>query len=89
MIKLFGTKIDLAAVRRRYGNFFSDALWKELALFKGLNALKQDGNQLSLTPKGYYYWVIMMREFFIGVNNFRDICRETVVEKTKKAAIKS
>ncbi len=89
MIKLFGTKIDMAAIRRRYGNLFSEALWKELALFKGLKALKQEGNQLSLTPKGYYYWVIMMREFFIGVNNFRDICREPVIEKMKKAESKS
>ncbi|MCK5679767.1 coproporphyrinogen III oxidase family protein, partial [bacterium] len=56
MIKLFGTKIDMADIRRRYGNLFDEALWKELTLFKGLKALKQDGNQLSLTPKGYYYW---------------------------------
>ncbi len=89
MIKLFGTKIDMAAIRRRYGNLFEEALWKELTLFKGLRALKQEGNQLSLTPKGYYYWVIMMREFFIGVNNFRDICREPVVKKMKEAANKS
>ena len=78
MIKLFGTSIDMAAIRRRYGNFFAEALWKELTLFKGLGALKEDGNRLSLTKKGYYYWVIMMREFFIGVNNFRDICRDQV-----------
>ena len=78
MIKLFGTSIDMAAIRRRYGNLFTEALWKELVLFKGLKALKEDGNRLSLTAKGYYYWVIMMREFFIGVNNFRDICRDRV-----------
>ncbi|MCD6268632.1 MAG: hypothetical protein J7J71_00670, partial [Deltaproteobacteria bacterium] len=59
------------------------------ALFKSLKALKQEGNQLYLTPKGYYYWVIMMREFFIGVNNFRDICREPVIKKMKKAVSKS
>lgn len=78
MIKLFGTSIDMVEIRKRYGNLFAEDLWKELALFKGLKALKEDGNQLSLTPKGYYYWVIMMREFFIGVNNFRDICRDQV-----------
>ena len=78
MIKLFGTSIDMAAIRWRYGNLFAEALWKELALFKGFKALKADGNRFSLTAKGHYYWVIMMREFFIGVNNFRDICRDQV-----------
>ncbi len=78
MIKLFGTSVDMVTLRRRYGNLFTEALWKELALFKGLRALKEDGSRLFLTKKGYYYWVIMMREFFIGVNNFRDICRDRV-----------
>ncbi len=78
MIKLFGTSIDMAAIRRRYGQLFTEALWKELLLFKWLKALEMDGDRLRLTEKGYYYWVIMMREFFIGVNNFRDICRAQV-----------
>jgi hypothetical protein len=30
---------------------------------------------LYLTPRGRYLWVVMMREFFIAVNNFRDHCR--------------
>ncbi|HDS17004.1 MAG TPA: coproporphyrinogen III oxidase family protein [Proteobacteria bacterium] len=81
MIKLFGTRLDLAGIRRRYGSLFQEQLWKELALFKALGALRVDGDHLFLTRKGYYYWVIMMREFFIGVNNFRDICREGVKEE--------
>jgi len=31
-----------------------------------------------LTRRGYYLWVIMMREFFIAVNNFRDFCRNSI-----------
>lgn len=78
MIKLFGTSLDLSVIRRRYGQLFTEALWKELLLFKALGALKEEGNRLVLTEKGHHYWVIMMREFFIGVNNFRDICRARV-----------
>jgi coproporphyrinogen III oxidase-like Fe-S oxidoreductase len=81
MIKLFGTRLDMAAIRRRYGQLFTEALWKELLLFKLLGALKEEGNQLVLTEKGHHYWVIMMREFFIGVNNFRDICRARVKQE--------
>ena len=36
------------------------------------------GNMLALTAKGRYYWVIMMREFFTSVNNFRDYCRSII-----------
>ena len=78
MIKLFGTSLDMAAIRRRYGQLFTEALWKELLLFKLLGALKEEDDRLILTEKGHHYWVIMMREFFIGVNNFRDICRARV-----------
>ena len=29
-------------------------------------------DELTLTPKGRYLMVVMMRQFFIGVNNLRD-----------------
>ncbi len=78
MIKLFGTRLNLKAMRHRYGQLFTAALWKELLFFQALGGLRREGDELVLTEKGYYYWVIMMREFFIGVNNFRDICRARV-----------
>lgn len=84
MIKLFGTRLDIRALRRRYGSLFFKALWPELTLFKCLGALEDDGRTLTLTRRGYYYWVIMMREFFIGVNNFRDICRSGLSEEENK-----
>ncbi len=36
---------------------------------------KDDDEQLTLTPKGRYLMVVMMRQFFIGVNNLRDQAR--------------
>jgi hypothetical protein len=32
------------------------------------------GGLLNLTPRGYYAWVILMREFFVGVNRLRQDC---------------
>ncbi len=75
LMKLFGTRLDLEAVEKKFDGKFQSSLRKELFLFKLCGAVKREAGELRLTRKGLYYWVIMMREFFIGVNNFRDICR--------------
>ncbi|MCK4378741.1 MAG: hypothetical protein KAW01_05330 [Deltaproteobacteria bacterium] len=49
-------------------------------MFRLLDALRFNGDQMVLTASGMYFWVIMMREFFIGVNNFRDISRSKINE---------
>jgi hypothetical protein len=36
--------------------------------------------RMVLMASGMYLWVIMMREFFIGANNFRDISRSRANE---------
>ncbi|MBN2332352.1 MAG: coproporphyrinogen III oxidase family protein [Deltaproteobacteria bacterium] len=84
LMKLFGTRLDRAAVRRKYGSLFEQLLWKEITLFRLLGGLRSDNDLMVLTPKGMYYWVIMMREFFIGVNNFRDMCRSAIADEGKQ-----
>jgi len=78
MMKLFGTSLNLQKAEKKFGGLFSRTLWKEIPLFKIMGALIQENGNLRLTPKGQYFWVIMMREFFTGVNNFRDICRASI-----------
>jgi len=51
------------------------SLRKEVSLFRLASALVSENGMLKLTRKGRYLWLIMMREFFTGVNNFRDACR--------------
>ncbi len=75
LIKLFGTELDKNFIKSKYGNKFYFKMLKELLFFKIINAIKEDENKFLLTKKGLYLWVVMMREFFIGVNNFRDYCR--------------
>lgn len=75
LMKLFGLKLDLHDLANRYGRSVYFHLWPEITFFRLVGGLKKEGNILVLTKKGQYYWVLMMREFFIGVNNFRDFCR--------------
>jgi hypothetical protein len=75
MMKLFGTALDVRKSEEKFSGEFLKTLWKEIPLFKLTGALTHENGILRLTRRGQYFWVIMMREFFTGVNNFRDICR--------------
>jgi coproporphyrinogen III oxidase-like Fe-S oxidoreductase len=76
LMKLFGTQLDITALEEKYNGKFLKTLWKETALFQIVRALRYFPPRLYLTPWGRYLWVIMMREFFIAVNNFRAYCRK-------------
>ncbi len=76
LMKLFSTKMDVTALEQKYGGKFLKSLWKEMIAFTLAGSFRYFSPYLHLTPWGRYYWVIMMREFFIAVNNFRDYCRK-------------
>ncbi|MCX5848066.1 MAG: coproporphyrinogen III oxidase family protein [Deltaproteobacteria bacterium] len=76
LMKLFSTKLDITAMQKKYEGRFLKTLWKEIAAFEIVRAFRYFPPYLHLTPRGRYLWVIMMREFFIAVNNFRDYCRK-------------
>ena len=76
LMKLFGMKLDIPAMQKKYGGHLFRHLWLDLVAFRLAGALRYAPPDYYLTPRGRYYWVIMMREFFISVNNFRDFCRE-------------
>jgi coproporphyrinogen III oxidase-like Fe-S oxidoreductase len=76
LMKLFSTKLDIDALQKKYDGQFLKTLWKEIAAFEIVRAFRYFPPYLHLTPRGHYLWVIMMREFFIAVNNFREYCRK-------------
>lgn len=76
LMKLFSTKLDITAMQKKYDGKFLKTMWKEIAAFEIVRAFRYFPPHLHLTPRGRYLWVIMMREFFIAVNNFRDYCRK-------------
>lgn len=76
LMKLFGTKLDTGAMRKKYGGKFYRHLWPDILAFLLAGGLRYEAPDFFLTPAGRYQWVILMREFFISVNNFRDFCRD-------------
>lgn len=75
LMKLFGGRMDLRWLREKYGGNVFRHLWYVILAFRLAGGLRYWDNQLFVTDRGRYYWVIMMREFFTAVNNFRDYCR--------------
>ncbi|MBM3302576.1 MAG: coproporphyrinogen III oxidase, partial [Deltaproteobacteria bacterium] len=78
MMKLFAMSVDVAKAEEKHGGQFMKTLRKEISLFQAVSALVNDRGVLRLTPRGRYLWVIMMREFFTGVNSFRDMCHARI-----------
>lgn len=74
VMKLFGMDLNLNALQEKYGRRAFFYLFADIAAFLGAGGLRYSGGALHLTSRGRYYWVIMMREFFTAVNNFRDFC---------------
>ncbi|HKL61805.1 MAG TPA: hypothetical protein VJ883_00450, partial [Woeseiaceae bacterium] len=79
---MFSGSLDLDAAEQRFGGRFRRVLFPELAGLRLLGAVRRRGSKLELTERGYYLWVVMMREFFIGVNIFRDEMRHLIRHET-------
>lgn len=75
LMKLFGGKMALSLLRKKYGGDVFRHLWYLFLAFRLVGGVRYWDDQILLTEKGRYYWVVMMREFFTAVNNFRDFCR--------------
>jgi len=76
LMRLFGMEMDMASLNEKYRGRAFRYLWKEILAFMLIGGVRYHEGTLSLTDRGRYYWVIMMREFFTAVNNFRDFCLE-------------
>ncbi|MFH0821809.1 MAG: coproporphyrinogen III oxidase family protein [Pseudomonadota bacterium] len=77
-MKLFGESLKVDEAEEKFQGVFKRTLWKELTLLRLIGAYSEEKGVLRLTKSGRYLWVVMMREFFTGVNNFRDICRSRI-----------
>lgn len=76
MMRLFGLSLDKREFETTFGVAPERALWKELAFMRLAGAFSRDDRQrLELSPVGRYLLVVLMREFFIGVNSIRDQAR--------------
>jgi menaquinone C8-methyltransferase len=74
MMNLFSMNFDRVSFNRRFSTPVGLGLWLEM-LFMNLNGSFKRNNHNQLTRRGQYFSLVMMREFFSGVNNVRDIAR--------------
>ena len=81
MMQLFGGRLDKEQFRRDFGVSVEAGLPVEMAFMRCAGAFATNTDrEITLTAKGRYLTVVMMRQFFIGVNNLRDQARAALPE---------
>jgi coproporphyrinogen III oxidase-like Fe-S oxidoreductase len=82
LMRLFGGRLDLAEADQLFDGQFRQLLAPELAGLRLIKAVVIKQGEITLTESGYYLWVVLMREFFSGVNRFRDQMRHYISAET-------
>jgi len=77
LVKLSTGRLALDDLRRSYGPRAPWILWRELLFCVVARAIRLRRDRVTLTPRGRYYWVLLMQEFFTAVNRVRDRFRGT------------
>ena len=71
MMQLFGLRLDKKQWERDFGCSVAAGLPAEYMFMKMSGAFDVDNDEeITLTPKGRYLMVVMMRQFFIGVTTY-------------------
>jgi coproporphyrinogen III oxidase-like Fe-S oxidoreductase len=77
MMDLFASVLNKETFRRRFNTPLEWGLWLEL-LFLRLSGAFRNFGSYELTPFGRYLSLVIMREFFAGVNYLRTAARAAV-----------
>ena len=75
LVRMFGLGLDREWAEQRHGKKFFRTLWGELLTLEVLGAAKRDARGWRLTPRGMYWLMLMMSEFFESVNAYREAMR--------------
>lgn len=84
---LFSGEMNLQDADDCFDGQFKRTLRTEISGLKLLGAARQEANVLRLTERGYYLWVILMREFFTGVNSLREEMRHGISSELRFSTI--
>ncbi len=85
MMQLFGLRLDKQQFKQDFGCTVEEGLPIEMAFMRIVGAFATDNDdELTLTAKGRYLMVVMMRQFFIGVNNLRDQARAALTGEERE-----
>jgi coproporphyrinogen III oxidase-like Fe-S oxidoreductase len=74
LMRLFGGSLKLKDMSDKYGALVWLNLGVTISFLTATRAARLQNGRLELTPKGRYFLVVLMREFFAGVNNLRQTC---------------
>jgi menaquinone C8-methyltransferase len=73
MMNLFGLELDKTRFRQSFQTSVEQGLWLETAFMRLVGGYDQDDSRtITLTEKGRYLLVAMMREFFSGMDGVRE-----------------
>jgi len=79
MMELFGLKLDKSRFKESFGVAIERGLWMEMAFLRLAGAFERNtADSITLTSKGRYLMVVMMREFFANLNDVRDQARSAL-----------
>jgi coproporphyrinogen III oxidase-like Fe-S oxidoreductase len=84
LMQLFGLELDKVAFERDFGVSIDRGLPMEMAFMRAVGGFARDDTVLTLTERGRYLMVAMMREFFVGVNNVRDQARNALTPEERE-----
>lgn len=79
LMRLFSGTLDKLQAERKFEDRFRQKLWPELTALQSVRAIRDTGDRLELTERGFYLWVVLMREFFSGINTLREQVRHNRV----------
>jgi coproporphyrinogen III oxidase-like Fe-S oxidoreductase len=72
---LFSTRMNFDALERSLGVGAARELSFEINALRLVGTVRRDRDELALTRRGHYHWLVMMREFLNAINNLRDQMR--------------
>ena len=81
LTSLFGLSLKKETTVELFGDAGWRSLWPEITGLSLIGAIGKSPGEISLTRRGQYYWLVAMREFLTGVNNFRDEMRAHIKEE--------
>ncbi len=80
LMNLFGLSLNKKMAENRYPGFFRK-LAPEILGLRLMGAVRDDGDHLVLTRYGMRVWILIMREFFMAVSDFRDLMRHAIKDE--------
>ena len=87
MMELFSLRFNRERFKRSFGISAERGLWLEMLFMFMVGAFSRITREaIYLTPRGKFLSVVLMREFFSGVNNVRDQARQALSEEERMCA---